>query len=256
MQRLESGSVFGGIRNQQTSLQSNALNAALYTSSCEGGRGGDIHFFSVCRQDAITRVAIADVMGHGQQVADVAQLVYEALRDHMNDFDGHAVLEQANRVAAQLGIQAMTTAALLGVYTGDRTLRFSYAGHHPALHRAAGQARWLPVHPDEETPADNLPLAIAPQTTYDQHHHPLEPGDQLLLYTDGVLEARSPDGRELGFDHLTSTLNSLPATSTINDAQQAVLRVVENHVNGPLDQDDITIIALEVRPKTLDDAPV
>ncbi|MEQ9454844.1 MAG: PP2C family protein-serine/threonine phosphatase [Phycisphaeraceae bacterium] len=249
MHRLQCGQVFGGIQDEDTDLLSNAVEASLYSASCQGGKGGDIYFLSVCRQDAITRIALADVMGHGDQVSDVSQLVYEALRDHMNDFDGQQVLEQVNRVAADMGIKAMTTAALLGVYTGDDTLRFSYAGHHPALLRRAGDSTWQSVEPDHDSDADNLPLAVSAEASYDQHDHDLGPGDQLLLYTDGVLEARSPQGDEFGLRRLTSILATLPHDSSLPDAKTIVIDAVRHHVDGPLDHDDITVIAIQPRPK-------
>ncbi len=49
----------------------------------KGGLGGDIYYFGVCKGDTITRLAIADVTGHGEAVSEIGQYVYDALKAHM-----------------------------------------------------------------------------------------------------------------------------------------------------------------------------
>ena len=51
--------------------------------TCDGGLGGDIYYFGVCKGDIITRLAIADVTGHGEAVSEISQYVYDTLKDHM-----------------------------------------------------------------------------------------------------------------------------------------------------------------------------
>jgi serine phosphatase RsbU (regulator of sigma subunit) len=45
--------------------------------------GGDIYYFGVCKGDTITRLAIADVTGHGEAVSEISQYVYDSLKAHM-----------------------------------------------------------------------------------------------------------------------------------------------------------------------------
>jgi hypothetical protein len=45
--------------------------------------GGDIYFFGVCKGDTITRLAIADVTGHGEAVSEISRFVYDSLKAHM-----------------------------------------------------------------------------------------------------------------------------------------------------------------------------
>ena len=56
---------------------------SIYSEPSEGGRGGDIYYFGVCKGDVISRLAIADVTGHGESVSEVSQYVYELLRSHI-----------------------------------------------------------------------------------------------------------------------------------------------------------------------------
>jgi hypothetical protein len=70
--RLECKELWGGIRI-----------GSIYSTSSDGGIGGDIYYFGVCKGDTITRLAIADVTGHGKAVSEISQYVYDALKTHM-----------------------------------------------------------------------------------------------------------------------------------------------------------------------------
>ena len=81
--RLECKGLWGGIQNRDTEVAAGKVIGSIYSSSAEGGLGGDIYYFGVCEGDAITRIAIADVNGHGEVVATISQYVYDALRTHI-----------------------------------------------------------------------------------------------------------------------------------------------------------------------------
>lgn len=81
--RIECKEVLGGIRNKDIEVSAGKVIASIYSSACCGGRGGDIYYFGVCRDGEITRLAVADVAGHGEAVAQVSQYVYDSLKDHM-----------------------------------------------------------------------------------------------------------------------------------------------------------------------------
>ena len=59
----------------------------------------------------------------------MSQFIYDALKSHMNDPSGDAILVEVNRIATHYGINAMTTAAIVAFYIADRNLYFAYAGH-------------------------------------------------------------------------------------------------------------------------------
>jgi len=82
-QRLTCTDVLGGIRNREVDVSAGRVMGSIYSSSSEGEQGGDIYYFGVCRGDEITRLAIADVAGHGDAVSKVSQFVYETLQTYM-----------------------------------------------------------------------------------------------------------------------------------------------------------------------------
>ena len=82
--RLECKELWGGIRNQNIEVSAGKVICSIFSSPCgEVGKGGDIYYFGVCRGDAISRLAIADVTGHGEAVSEISQYVYNTLKAHM-----------------------------------------------------------------------------------------------------------------------------------------------------------------------------
>ena len=82
-QKLKCSGILGGIRNQDVEITAGKVKASIYSLACCGGKGGDMYYFGVCKGDLITRLAVADVAGHGEAVADMSQCVYDSLKDHM-----------------------------------------------------------------------------------------------------------------------------------------------------------------------------
>jgi hypothetical protein len=81
--RLECTGIWGGIRNRDIEITAGKVIGSIYSAACEGGKGGDIYYFGVCRGDIITRLAVADVVGHGEAISEVSQYVYDTLKAHM-----------------------------------------------------------------------------------------------------------------------------------------------------------------------------
>jgi sigma-B regulation protein RsbU (phosphoserine phosphatase) len=82
--RLECKELWGGIRNRDIEISAGKVIGSIYSEPCgEGGKGGDIYYFGVCKGDIITRLAVADVTGHGEAVSEISQYVYDTLKAHM-----------------------------------------------------------------------------------------------------------------------------------------------------------------------------
>ena len=111
MQKISCETIWGGIRNENIDICSSQVEASLYSSSATGGKGGDIYYMSVCGDDQVTRVALADVAGHGQTVSDISQWLYDSLEARMSSLDGNLILSDLNCLALERGISALTTSA-------------------------------------------------------------------------------------------------------------------------------------------------
>jgi sigma-B regulation protein RsbU (phosphoserine phosphatase) len=219
----------------------------VYSSSADGGRGGDIYYVGVCTGDELVRVAIADVVGHGTAVTDVSELVYRSLQAHMCEPDSSRILAEINALAHEHGLKAMTTAAIVAYDLARREFRFSYAGHPPFLFKRADERAWSIAEPDAGgDPGTDLPLAIAPDTTYREHVLPARSGDRLVVYTDGVVEAPDAEGGLFGRMRLRDVLDA-NADAPLPGLKAAVMRALGEHVVNGMTHDDVTLIALEVR---------
>ena len=80
---MECKEVLGGIQNKDIEVSAGKVTASIYSAACCGGRGGDIYYFGVCRGDIISRLAVADVTGHGQAVSIISRHIYDTLTAYM-----------------------------------------------------------------------------------------------------------------------------------------------------------------------------
>ena len=247
MHEIKCSEVWGGIRDQDEDVTAAGLAASLYSAACEGGKGGDIYYLSVCAGGELTRVVIADVVGHGSIVSDVSQGLYDSLQDHMDQPDGAQVLADLNGIAIDRGVSSIATAAVIGYFSVNGAGLFACAGHPPTLVKRHSAATWEPMQQEQTRDvATDLPLGVAPEVTYGQGTTTLERGDRLLLYTDGVIEAPNASGEPFGADRLVETLSRV-GDAPLADLKNGVLDAVRGHTGGALTHDDVTIIALEVR---------
>jgi sigma-B regulation protein RsbU (phosphoserine phosphatase) len=197
----------------------------------------------------LTRVAIADVIGHGQVVSEVSQFVYAALKLYMNDTSDDKVLTEVNRHAMSRGLEAMTTAAVISFYRSNNNLYFSYAGHYPVLVKRKWDLNWFEAvveEPDDAERTDtNLPLAIMSDAVFIQQSMPLAEGDRLFLYTDGIIEAPDNEDNFFGMERLKAVLKE-QGSAPLQQIRTSVLDKLIQHTGGKLDHDDVTLLAMEI----------
>jgi serine phosphatase RsbU (regulator of sigma subunit) len=169
--------------------------------------GGDFYLVGVGPRDA-TVLVVGDVVGHGLAAARRAAFVrtiFAATAPFSDDpvqllrWVNAALIERAGTT------HDYVTAACATFLPGERRLRWAYAGHPPALRLDDGR----------ELTADRqgapLGLYVDPECVEGAHH--AAPGDGVLLYTDGLTEARHDDGRLLGIDAVGATLRELEGRS-------------------------------------------
>jgi sigma-B regulation protein RsbU (phosphoserine phosphatase) len=144
----------------------------------------------------------------------------------------------------------MTTAAVVAYYSQERKAKVSYAGHPPVLCRRVGDKAWSYARPpgrkgQSDGPPMNIPLAVDSDTSYGQITIPMASGDRLFVYTDGIVDAPSPDGESFGFARLKNVLDA-NTQAPISELKAAVLKALHQHTKKELTHDDVTLIALEI----------
>lgn len=246
MHEIKCAEIWGGIRNADLDVCTSGVTASLFSNAADGGKGGDIYYFSVCGSDMLTRIALADVQGHGETVSDISKMIYAALEERMNSIEGYDVLADLNRAAGSHGYKGMTTAAVIAFYLGDSNFYYAYAGHHPALLWRKKQNAWETANLPARETVGNLPLGVDETTHFDQEQTSLSRGDRIFVYTDGVIEAMSASGDLFGEERLRAVLERT-AGADLTAVKTAVLNAVREHTGGSLAHDDVTFMALEVR---------
>ena len=115
---------------------------------------------------------------------------------------------------------------------------FTYinGGHEPGLLLRAGQVR-------ERYTRTSTVLGLFPDLDFEIRESYLEPGDTLLLYSDGVLDARNPDDERYGEERLLALIEEYGAC-TATDLTGAIERSLESFIAGEDQFDDITILAV------------
>jgi hypothetical protein len=193
-----------------------------------------------------TRVAVFDGMGHGLHSAQCAVLTIAAYRNARRC--GQTLTETMVAIDEALfeglGGEVFTTGVLLELDTDTGMLQWANAGHpEPLLIRGGKLIKSLHVEPRAPLGLGDLPGLEAAAIGHEQ----LEPGDRVLLFTDGVVEARSPDGDFFGVERLSDlVIRHLAGGLT---APETVRRLVRELLDHQADQlaDDATLLLLEWR---------
>lgn len=175
---------------------------------------------------------IADVSGHGVPAALIASMVkLAATSQRANAADPAALLTGMNTILHGNTQSQFVTAAYVYLDAASRTLHYSAAAHPPMLLLRAGE-----VIPIEE---NGLMLAAFSFATYQTATRPIEPGDRLLLYTDGLLEAANAQGEEFGADRLSQLLKTT-ATQTTEQAAEHIVSTLKQWARAQ--NDDLTVL--------------
>ena len=175
--RIACSEVWDGIQGDELDVETGGVRGSLFSRACDGGKGGDIYYLSVCSADVLTRIAIADVVGHGEAVSETSQWLYDSLTKHMNSSDGSDVLGDLNRLTVDRGFSAMTTAVVAAIVRLNHNLLFSYAGHHPVLLKRQDDPGWIPINAEDSALASGLPLGVTVDGAYHQSQVQLGSGE-------------------------------------------------------------------------------
>lgn len=251
MYRIGCAEVWGGSHAIDTDVCTNGLTASLFstTSDFDDGSGdersgGDIYYISVCSHDQLTRVVLADVVGHGAAVSHLSRWLYDGMIERLENLDGSGILTGLNELIVNRGLEVMTTAVMMTFYKDASQLYFSSAGHPPILHCRRKKGKWEALGIRQSPEPSNLPLGILRDTFYDQGQTPLASGDRLFLHTDGVTEMMNAEGELFGAARLLEALdgtNDMP----LSEVKRTVSAAIYSY-SGVAPQDDLTMIVLEI----------
>lgn len=183
-------------------------------------------------------LAVADASGKGLPAALIVANVQSSLRTAamFAPADPAAVVTAVNRQLHECSPLDRYATLFYGVFDEQtRILDYVSAGHNPTLviRRSGGPATWLE--------ASAHPVGLFAETVYQSQAVQLYPGDLIVAYTDGVVEATDADGKQWGVEGLLSAIQRCPTRqpeSIVDDAFGEL-----DAFTGGNQTDDATIVA-------------
>ncbi|CAL9614279.1 hypothetical protein SUDANB6_05712 [Streptomyces sp. enrichment culture] len=203
--------------------------------------GGDSFDYAVAGNTL--HLGVFDAMGHDTTAGITASVAVAACRNARRQ--GASLAETSRRVekilVEQFGTSRYVTGILADLDMDTGRLTWVNRGHHlPILLRGNRWTTELACPPAGPMGADlGLPVTEAIEQ--------LEPGDRLLMYTDGVIEARDAQGQEFGRDRFIDfILRHHSGEHTLHETLRRLMAAVLNHHDDKLD-DDATVLLTEWR---------
>jgi serine phosphatase RsbU (regulator of sigma subunit) len=211
--------------------------AARYLPADEPSLVGGDWYDAFCLPDGSVAVATGDVVGHDLDAAATMGQVRNALRAYAFGEDGPAtVLARLNRLIIGLGDDGLATALFGRLDPAQRTFRWASGGHPPPLLIGASGARFLP------DPAGMM-VGATPTADYADAQTGLDPGDLLVLYTDGLIERRDRD-LVAGFAALVLAAGDLAG----QPAEAVCAALTDRLLPDQEHEDDVCMLVLRLAP--------
>jgi serine phosphatase RsbU (regulator of sigma subunit) len=200
--------------------------------------GGDLYDWFRTDRGAFG-VAVGDVSGKGMQAASRTAMTVHSLRAFaLPGASPHVAAKMLNTVVSgRVSSESFVTLIYVHVEPGSSDLGFVLAGHPPPIVMRRDAVEVLTAEAD-------VPIGVDASATFHLHEATLSPGDSMVLYTDGVTEARAAsDGSLLETAGLVRLLTDLRGGSAQQIAD-GVWQGVQDHTGGDT-TDDVAVVVLQ-----------
>ncbi len=203
--------------------------------------GGDFYDFIPLGEGRLG-IVMADVSGKGIPAAMVMNMAksvlhIEAARDKAPD----QVLQTVNnQLVESTKLDSFVTLIYVVIERDGRRAVITNAGHNPCLiyRRRTGRC--------EEIPSQNMPLAIMPDQVFDSQEVDIEPGDCIVLYTDGVTEAMNPQRELFDGTRLHDLLEKAGKLESAEEIIEQIYASVKEFRAGAAQHDDTTVVVFKL----------
>ncbi len=208
----------------------------LYHAASGGGTVGGDFYDVVPLPSGYLGVLIGDVAGHGIEAAGLTSLVRSAMRAQaLREPSPRDVMRHANDLVLHGGAPNEFVSAFFGVIDGaSGHMAYSVAGHPAPILLRDG----VPT----QIPADGGVLGAERAMRYDNHEAVLEVGDTLVMFTDGLIEARSRSGECFGVERLMAMIGEA-ADEPVTTLPETLFLSAFGFADGRM-ADDVAIVAL------------
>ncbi len=203
--------------------------------------GGDFYFFRPFKKKYVV-LAIGDIMGKGIPASLVMAVVMGFFYEWgKKSYSPSFILDKINKRLIDLWGEGSWYSTLFYSIFDEETkeLIFSNGGHQRGiLQRADGELVLLE--------AEGLPIGIFPNYQWEERRIPLSQGDRLILFTDGVSEARNSQGQLYGLNRLLDRITERRSGS-LEELLDTILRDVKSHSGPNFESDDVALVMMEIK---------
>jgi sigma-B regulation protein RsbU (phosphoserine phosphatase) len=238
-QELEMGTQIQQSMLPQTPPVIEGVDIAFYLKPADEV-GGD-YYDLVPLDEKRLAVAIGDVNGHGLGAALLMAMAKSAFHMQVGrDPDATTVITGLNEMvfSATAERRFMTFFYAL-IDLQERRIHYTNAGHHYPYQLQARDGRLISLKPSA------YPLGVRPNTQFPVREGSIGPGDVLVFYTDGIIEAKNPQGEEFGFERLEELI-WLHQRQTAEKLREAILTSLREFQAGQSQDDDVTLMVLKL----------
>lgn len=217
-----------------------SIGLGAFTSAARGMSGDYYDFFTMRRSGRIA-LTVCDVAGKGIPASLVMVMIRTIMRLlSSTSMDAATMTSWVNRgVVGSVDLGRFATFSIVAYDPRSRTLEYSNAGHLPImLYRQARKGV-------EALHTQGLPIGIERSARYQTRRYQLEEGDMLIMYTDGIVEAKNESRDEFGWERLEDVVVST-RDGEAQDVVNAIADQVQRFTDGQTQSDDQTILVMKV----------
>ena len=205
-----------------------AMGASLPSRSI----GGDFFEYTDMDDGAIG-VILGDVAGKGPAAALLTAKIQGLFSAQSGDGSPASAMKLVNNGLLKRQIDARYATVFFATLTPGGVLTYCNAGHNPpVVVRPTGVGQLA---------SGSVPVGLFSSATYSDERIQLEPGDVLVIYSDGVTEALNLAGDEFGDERLATELMKT-RTAPLPDVLQGVITAVQTFAGGASQSDDVTVL--------------
>jgi steroid delta-isomerase-like uncharacterized protein len=194
--------------------------------------GGDF-FDYFALPDGGFAFTLGDISGKGPSAALLASSVLAILSAGRQSDRPGVALKEANRATLRRAIPGKFATVVFATFSKDGRLTYSNAGHNPPLLIGNGGARWLRT--------GGTFVGVFEHAEFEEETLQLQPGDRLVVYSDGITEARNTDDVEFGEDRLLAFVDANRGQAP-EALVQSILETVQHFASGTRQGDDLTVL--------------
>ncbi|MBC8005759.1 MAG: SpoIIE family protein phosphatase, partial [Verrucomicrobia bacterium] len=209
--------------------------------------GGDLYDYYFIDEEHLL-IAIGDVSGKGIPASLFMAIASTLIKSNSNNLSSREIIEKVNNELSDRNPNQYFVTLFIGILNVNTGIMdYCNAAHnYPFILHVDGTMRTL-------SKSHGIPLGIYKNKTYKSNTIELQQGDLILLYTDGIINSRNPQGTHFGTEKLKEEIqgmNNLDAKEVVTK----LLKSIQNYEGGSAQSDDISLLALRYLYKTKNQA--